>query len=139
MSRMLLALALLGAMALPAAAATPQDLCKDGELVTLRISKLKPGGSVAGIEDAIKDHTAWYRNNGVTDNKQVLGRVIAENPADKSASVSETEVVTLHINPPDSQALANRGDAAWKAFVDKYRKNSEIVTEKEFCLPKGAL
>ena len=131
MVKMILTAVLLSA-ALPVAAQTP--LC-DGQLVTLRVSKLKPGGSLAGLNDAVRDNAAWYQAKGLTGDKFAAARIVESGKS--GPQLSPTEVATLHVlggqTPPE-----HKNDAGWAAFVAKYQANSTIVDEMRLCLPKGA-
>jgi len=115
-----------------AKATDPRDLCK-GRLETIRISKIKEGGTLAGFLEAVADHNAWYRSHGVDSNLQVVAREIKRDPKTNSFSIAEDEVVTIHINPPPRDE--NKRDAAWDAFVKKYRDNSDVVTARMICVP----
>ena len=47
-----------------------------GDMATIRLSQIKPGGSLQGFLKAVEAHKAWYRANGVTDNDIVAARVL---------------------------------------------------------------
>jgi hypothetical protein len=117
-----------------AAAATPQDLCKGGELINVRTSKLKPGRSNEGFVKAVHDHQAWYRAHGLTQNDQIAGVVLVYDQAAKSSTASPDTVATVHVNPPGPTGPAH--DSAWDAFVSEYRANSDLATETMICLER---
>jgi len=129
MIRYLLPLALL-----VATAATAAPVC-DGQLVTMRVSKLKPGGSMAGLIEAFKANAAWYKAKGLTDNSFAMAPVML--PVDGTMKPSVDQLVTLHVN--GVKAPEHKDDAAWAAFVDKYKANSTIASETRMCLPKGTM
>ncbi len=47
---------------------------------------------------------------------------------------SASEYVTFHVYG----AQEPKHDAAWDAYVAKYKANSTIASDTRFCLPKGA-
>jgi hypothetical protein len=121
------------ALATPVAAA-PAKTCPAGqELVVLRISTLKPTGSRAGFEEAARDHLKWYRDHGFKDNQQMVLDVFDFDQKTGATTVSKTKVMTIHYNMPDPKLI--KRDAAWNAYVAKYRANSDIGTEELVCLP----
>jgi hypothetical protein len=129
----LTALGLLAAAGV-ASAATPQDLCKGGELVTVRTSKLKTPDAREGFVKAVHDNQAWYRSHGLTQNEQVAGKVLVFDQAARSWSVSPDTVATVHVNPPGPNGPAH--DGAWNAFVGEYRATSDLTTETMICLER---
>jgi hypothetical protein len=86
--------------------------------------------------DAMKDHIAWYRANGVTDNSIFAARVFEMDEDGNIMKYSDKEVMTYHVNPPEPERTPNRGDAAWSAYVKKYGDNSNIKSEYITCMPK---
>lgn len=110
----------------------------DGNYVTVRVSEIKPGGSIKGFLDAVAAHKAWYRANGITDNDIFAVRVIVQDEKTKAFSYSDKEIMTYHVNPPGPARTPKRGDAAWNAYVKMYRDNSDIKTELMTCMPKAA-
>ncbi len=118
----------------PLPAAGPQTLCK-GQLQTLRISKIKKGGTMAGFLEAVAAHNAWYKAHGVNSEVEVVGREIRRDPETDAYAVAEDEVVTIHISPPSEPTGK---DEAWTAFVQKYRDNSKIVTSRTLCFASPA-
>lgn len=115
------------------AAATAQALCPSGQLVIVRTSQIKPGGSKAGFDKAVADNQAWYASHGVKGNKQVGGTVLTFDKATGWAT-SPDMVATVHLNPPGPTAPP--ADAAWDAFVAEYQANSNLVTQTMICLDK---
>lgn len=122
------------ALLLAATAATAAPVC-DGQYVTMRVSKLKPGGSMAGFSEAAKANADWYKAKGLRDHQFAVAPVLAR--ADGTMKPSVDRIATLHVNgatPPD-----RKNDAAWDAFVAKYKANSSIESETRLCLPKGTM
>lgn len=115
------------------AAASAKDLCPSGQLVIIRTSQIKPGGSKAGFDKAVADNQAWYVAHGLTKNKQVGGTVLTFDKA-SGWSASPDMVATVHVNPPGPEAGA--ADAAWNAFVAEYQANTNMVSQTMICLDK---
>ena len=114
-------------------AQTSMPAC-EGDLTIVRVSRIKPGGSLDGFLKAAEAHRAWYRANKITTNEIVTARVIDIDRTAGTSKFSETEVLQFHIRPP--QRPPNAEDAAWKAYVKQYQDNSEIVSEYVTCMPK---
>ncbi len=119
----------------PAAAKPANDLCAGGTMMTLRISKITPNGTMAGFLEAVKEQNAWYKSHGFTENHQDVARIIDLDPTTRAPAVSQTEAMTLHWSPPGMGASGQK-DEAWDAFVAKFRANSTIETEKHVCVTK---
>ncbi|WP_419815955.1 hypothetical protein [Glacieibacterium sp.] len=132
MIRILLATTLLGVGT--AACAIPSTC--DGQLVGMRVSKLKPGGSMAGFADAVRANQAWYASHGMKDDRITSAPVFET--VDKTMKPSVTSIVSLHVYGAGSTETFKR-DAAWDAFVAKYKANASIQSETRMCLPKGTL
>ena len=49
---------------------------------------------------------------------------------------SVTRIATLHVY---GSTVAPKPDAAWDAFVAKYKANSSIESDVQLCLPKGTI
>jgi hypothetical protein len=113
---------------------SPLPVC-NGDITVVRVSHIKPGGSIEKFLAAAAAHQAWYRANGITDNEIVTARVLVRDPATGAVSYSDTEVLSYHIRLPQ-QRLPNRGDAAWNAYVKQYQETSEIKSEYMTCMPK---
>ena len=69
--------------------------CK-GTSAIMRTSTLT--GSPAKFQAAVDAHTKWYRDHGVTTNKQVV--VPMYKRVDSTYVVDSTQVITFHTNPP---------------------------------------
>ncbi len=129
MMKAMTAVALLVSSGAAIAAAGP---CGDGTTMTVRESKLTATGSKAGIMDAFADHKAWYVKNGYKDQ---LSMGPALEPAKGGMRSSDTKFVSIHVY---AGGELPKHDAAWDAYVAKYKANSSIGTELRFCLPKGS-
>lgn len=100
----------------------------------MRVSKLKPGGSMAGFAEAARDNAAWYASHGMKGEKFLTAPVYEQ--ADGEAKPSVTRVMTIHVYGGVTQP---KHDAAWDAFVTKYKANASIESETRACLPKGTI
>jgi len=125
---------ILTAIALGAATAghAAGGACGADQTVTMRVSKLSASGTPAGFLDAVKDHKAWYASHGLKDDS--LTTVPALTAVKGGLKSSVTEYVTFHVYGSTEQP---KHDAAWDAYVAKYKANATIVGETRFCLPKG--
>jgi hypothetical protein len=110
----------------------------DGDITVIRVSTIKPGGSLQQFLEAVAANKAWYRANGVNDNDIFAARELVRDSASGTMKYSDTEVLTYHVRPPARARVPNRGDAAWNAFVKLFQENSEIKTEYQVCVPKPA-
>src|SRR5204862_7728245 len=113
----------------------PAALCKGGQVVVVRLSVLTPSGTQAGLEKAAADQAAWYRAHGFTGNRLILRPVIAQNPQSKDWTASSREFLSLHVNPPPIAAV--KADEGYRAFVQAYRANSDVISEKTVCLEQA--
>jgi hypothetical protein len=120
------------AVLLTATAAHADGACGADTMVTMRVSKLSAAGTPAGFLDAVKDHKAWYASHGLKDDAFVTAPVLV--PAKGGMKPSASEYVTFHVYG----AKEPKHDAAWDAYVAKYKANATIDSETRFCLPKGA-
>ena len=114
------------------AAEDPAAFCKGGQIVVVRLNTLTPSGTQAGFEKAIADQEAWYRSHGFTANRLITRPVIVQDPKTKDWTVSKGEFLSLHLNPPPISAV--KADAAFQAFVQAFRANSQLVADKTVCL-----
>ena len=129
------AIGLAAPVAAAESSANPMDLCK-GRMENFRISTITAKGNMAGFLKAAADHEAWFKAHGYTGDTFGVAREFAYDREKKTFSLSEKEVVTVHINP--SQVPPEKQDEAYKAFVKEYRDNSDITTEKFLCTPGPA-
>jgi hypothetical protein len=134
--RSILSLTIAACLYAAAASAQTPPACF-GDLATIRLSQIKPGGSVQGFLKAVEAHKAWYRANGVTDNDVVGARVLVrDEKTGLPGKYSETEIMSFHLRPPAASRVANKNDAAWEAFVKQYRDNSDLKSEHWACIPR---
>lgn len=135
MRKCLLMLALVaGVFVMPIAAqegAAPLPAC-DGDYAIVRISQIKPTGSMAGFMKAVDAHKAWYRSHGFMNNEIYTAKIAVRDPAKKTWSFSTDQIMTFHVRPPEGA----KHDAAWDAYVKMYSDNSDIKTEYIACMPK---
>jgi hypothetical protein len=130
MRRIVLAAA--AAIAVPALAAPqpkPAAACAQGELTRIRLSKIKPGGSMAGFRDAVAAHTRWYKTHGYRI-EQRIAPVLVSIKGRLQASPNEVMTFATSADVP-----REKRDAAWAAFVAKYRANSIVEKETIVCMP----
>lgn len=133
------ALSLTIAAVLYAAAASAQTAPPAcfGDMTTVRVSQIKPGGSLQGFMKAVEAHKAWYRANGVMDNDIVAARVfVRDEKTGAPAKHSDTEIMSFHLRPPAASRTPNKNDAAWEAFVKQYRDNADLKSEYWACIPR---
>lgn len=147
------AAAALVAPALTVAQSRGASTCSQGQLTRIRLSKITPDGSMAGFRAAVAAHTAWYRVHGYHIDQRIAPVVTfagggAEDTggrsyrgkrtygrADASAGYggSSQEVMTFVTS---DDVPREKHDAAWNAFVAKYRANSQIERETIVCMPR---
>ena len=123
-------------MAMAASVGFAQMPACDGDIAMVRISTIKPGGTMQNFLAAIETQKAWYRANGVQDNQLFVARLLVGNRGSRDMKYSETEAISYHVRPPSMDRIPNRGDAGWKAFVKLFQDNSEIKNEYMACMPK---
>jgi hypothetical protein len=104
-------------------------VCK-GDVARVRLSKIKPGASMADFEAAVAAHLAWYESRGYKINQTVAPVLVRK---DGAPAVSPDEVMTFATGdiPPRDKL-----DQGWADFVAKYRAVSDLVTDKVVCMPK---
>lgn len=123
-----LALALPGTAAL--AQSRPANPCSKGELTTIRVSQIKPGGSMKGFMQAVREHRAWYASHRIR-HKLVVGPVMTS----KGGTLKPTdEVMTLSSGTYAPRSMRDKG---WAAFVAQYQANSTIKSESLVCMQTG--
>lgn len=107
----------------------PAATCAQGELTRIRVSKIKPGGSMAGFRDAVAAHTRWYQAHGYRIDQRIAPVMTSGKGA---MQVSPDEVMTLATS---ADVPRDKRDAGWTAFVAKYQANSTIERETVVCMP----
>ncbi|MFX8593517.1 hypothetical protein ABTM36_20465, partial [Acinetobacter baumannii] len=68
----------------------------NGSRAIIRISEIKPGGTMDGLLAAVAAQKAWYRSHGVTDNEIFAARIQERG----EPGFSDKQVMTYHVNPP---------------------------------------
>ena len=124
-------LAAAAALATPtvvSAQSKPAAGCPQGELTRIRLSKIKPGGSLAGFKEAVAAHTRWYKAHGYRIEQRIAPVVVF---AKGKGSATPQEVMTFATS---DDVPRDKHDAAWNAFVAKYRANSDIERETIVCM-----
>ena len=106
----------------------PATDCSQGELTRIRLSKIKPNGSMAGFRDAVAAHTRWYKAHGYRIEQRIAPVVRF---AKAKAGSAPQEVMTFATS---DDVPREKHDAAWEAFVAKYRANSDIERETIVCM-----
>ena len=117
-----------------ASAATPPDLCPNGDIAIMRYSKIAPGGSMDGFKAAVADHAKWYADHGFTADREIIAPVLMSDPTTHDWSIAKDQVLTIHTHA--QRVPADKHDAGWDKFVAEYRANSQIVQEAMVCMPK---
>jgi len=107
----------------------PAATCTAGTLTRIRVSKIKPGGSMAGFRDAVAAHTHWYQSHGYRIDQRVAPVMTS---GKGRMEISRDEVMTLATS---TDVPREKRDAGWTAFVAKYKANSTIERETIVCLP----
>ena len=107
------------------------SVCGTDQMMTMRVSRLSAGGTPAGFLDAVKDHKAWYVSHAMKDDSFVTAPVLVARKGGLAASANE--YVTFH----SYGTTQPKHDAAWDAYVAKYKANATIVSETRFCVLKG--
>ncbi|UAJ10334.1 hypothetical protein [Polymorphobacter megasporae] len=116
-----------------ASAANAAGPCGADTLVAMRTSVLTATGTPAGFLDAVKDHKAWYASHGFKNDSFVTSPAIVGIRG--AMQPSSRKYVTFHVYGGQQDP---KHDAAWDAYVTKYKANATIDSEERFCLPKGA-
>jgi hypothetical protein len=125
-------LAVAAAALLPGAVAAQSStpsVCKAGQLTRVRLTKIKPGGTMAGFNQAVAAHSAWYKAHGVRLVQRVAPVLVTVNGKQQ---VSTDEVMTFSTG---DNVPRQKHDAGWDAFVAKYRANSDVEKETIICMP----
>src|SRR5438034_10749585 len=105
-------------------AAMAQGLCPNGgEVAVVRLSKLKPSGSMAGFEKAVAAHARWYASHGYRQDRLVTAPVVAFDRKAKRNTVVKDQILTIHYNA--QTVPQTKRDKAWDDYVALYKANSE--------------
>ena len=104
-------------------AAIAAPVC-DGQLVTMRLSKLKPGGTAANFAEAVKANADWYKAKGLTNDRFVSAAVMSY--AGGAAKPSADQFVTMHIvggAKAPSTRTTRPGVRSWRS-IRRIRRSS---------------
>ncbi|TCO69139.1 hypothetical protein [Chromatocurvus halotolerans] len=130
---------LVATAALLVSSVTTAETC-DGVISILRISDYVEGGSEAGLKEASLAHQKWYRDNGVSDNEQIVVPLMKYDEESDSLLSDSTRVATLHVNAPAGEpADEAKGDEGWDQFVALYGQNTSVKEQYFLCLPESLL
>lgn len=135
MRKLLIAIALLTFSASLFAQNAP--LACDGHRATVRISEITASGTVKGFMDAVAAHRAWVLSHGLTKDEIVTVPVIVRDDRTHARSYSDKQFWSIHIH--GSNDPEPKHDAAYDAFVKRYRDNSDIKAAYDICLPISSL
>src|SRR5579863_8045963 len=126
---------ILSALSISSAFLTAQStpLACDGRIATVRVSEIKPTGSVEGFLAAVAAHKAWTISHGLTNDEIFATRVILRDEKSREQTYSTKELMTFHIH--GSRQPGPKHDEAYDAFVKLYRDNSDIKSAYDICLP----
>ena len=105
----------------------------EGNYQIVRVSGIKPTGSMDGFLKAVEAHKAWYRSHGFKNNEIRTQRIMVQDPATHKWKYSDQEIMVVHVRPPQDV----KRDPAWEAFVKQYANNSDIKSERFVCVPKA--
>ncbi|MBI1403805.1 MAG: hypothetical protein GC147_11395 [Porphyrobacter sp.] len=127
-------LAALAALAVPAAAVAqsaeaPAPVCATGEVTRIRMSKLKPGATMAQFEEAVAAHVAWYKTHGFAIDQRIAPVMRWK---DGKPMISADEVMTF---ASGDNVPREKRDKGWTDFVAKYRAVSDVAFEQVVCMP----
>lgn len=114
------------------AAADNEPLPCTTNVDVVRLSEIKPG-KLPKFFEAVALQQAWYRKGGGNDTIEIK-RVTQRDPDTKEFKISETQIVTSHIEPALRKDPAH--DADYDAFVALFRESSTIKFEYRTCVPR---
>jgi hypothetical protein len=110
----------------------------DGAMAIVRLSEITPGGSMDKFMAAVAAHQAWYTSHGFPDDLIYVTHVIVRDPATKSYSYSDKQILTYHFMPK-TNAAEPKHDDAWDAYVKLYQATSTIKEGYLTCVPTADL
>jgi hypothetical protein len=96
----------------------------------VRLSEIKPG-MLPKFFQAVALQQAWYRKAGGLDTVEIK-RVTQRDPVTREYRISETQIVTSHIEPALRKEPAH--DAAYDAFVALFNERCTIKLEYRTCI-----
>jgi hypothetical protein len=116
-----------------APSAPTAEVCPPDDYATIRVSKIAPGGSMAGFDKAVTDHAKWYAAHGFAKDRIVAASVLDFDDKTRTLGRSPDTVVTLHTSAHEVPKAQR--DAAWDAYVAEYQANSVVQSTMRVCLP----
>lgn len=133
MIKYLVAIAAFAVSVVPAQAqpggADPAAACPAGtRYATIRHSMVQPG-KWAEFGQAVADHSAWYAAHKDSTTTKIA-RIITRGSNGAILSDSEAATITIYSDKPQPEH-----DAAYAAFLAKYKVSSTIKDEMRLCLP----
>jgi hypothetical protein len=125
-----LLVAMMASTGVEAAATSP---CPSGSHpAVVRLSRIKPGGTMTGFRKAEADQEKWYAAHKLPD-RLFVAPVLEGNAA--AARISDREAMTVHVYRTAPGQPFPPHDADWNAFVAAFKTHSEIVSTTRACLP----
>jgi hypothetical protein len=125
-----LALAALGVVAASAASAQSMPACS-GTFQIIRTDAITPG-KLDEFKEAVRGNQAWYKAHGMKD-RVLLGQVVNMQGPNGSAAYAVDSALTIHTDI-DPNADDPQHDAAYGAFVAKYKDSSTIKSTTMVCV-----
>jgi hypothetical protein len=98
----------------------------------VRLSEIKPG-MLAKFYQAVALQQAWYRKAGGPDTIEVR-RVTQRDPVTREYKISETQIVTSHIEPALRKEPVH--DAGYDMFVGLFNESCTIKLEYRTCITR---
>ena len=126
---------LIAAMTVPAAFAqsAPGMPACDGRLAIVRVSTIKPEGSMDKFMAAVAAQKDWYKSHSLGD--MIFASKIVSRDADgKFTGYSTTEAISYHFYAANTSAMPPH-DAGWDAFVKMFADTSTIKDTYLTCVP----
>jgi hypothetical protein len=109
--------------------------CPAGQVFAMvRISTVKPTGSIEGYKEAVRDQLKWYRDHGYMTAEVTAYPVVETPDQGKSWAVSKTHILSIHKNRP--VAPQQKQDPSWDAVTAKLVANVDITSDTYFCTAK---
>jgi hypothetical protein len=108
------------------------SLVWDGRRATVRISEITSTGTAKGFMDAVAAHREWVLSHGFTKDEIITVPVIDRDEKTHTRSYSESSSGAFISTAQTT--LTPKHDAAYDAFVNMYRDNSDIKSSYAICL-----
>lgn len=124
------AFALFGVLAAGAASGQALPQC-NGKFELVRTDTIKPD-KLEEFKQAVRDNQAWYKAHGMKD-RVLLGQVVNMHGPNGSAAYQSDTALTVHTDM-DPDGPDPEHDAAYSAFVAKYKDSSTITSTQMLCV-----